>query len=108
MEQYERDVKKHGKNLAKLNLACRLIKSVYWMLLRSRHRLTKNYEIIFLKDYIDISSPVLENSFQNDKQCVLKNLPLRDLMTFFLQPPAHDQLCNLAVVRDAGFDLIRF
>jgi transposase len=33
---YERDVKKHGKIRAKLNLARRLVKAVYWMLTRQQ------------------------------------------------------------------------
>jgi transposase len=34
--KYELDVKKHGKMIAKLNLARRLAKSVYWMLTRQQ------------------------------------------------------------------------
>ncbi len=35
-KKYEQDVKKHGKIVAKLNLARRLTKSVYWMLIRQQ------------------------------------------------------------------------
>jgi transposase len=34
--KYDRDVKKHGKMIAKLNLARRIVKSVYWMLIRQQ------------------------------------------------------------------------
>ncbi len=34
--KYEQDVKKHGKIRAKLNLARRLVKAVYWMLARQQ------------------------------------------------------------------------
>jgi transposase len=35
-KKYEHDVKKHGKNQAKLNLARRLAKAIYWMLIRQQ------------------------------------------------------------------------
>jgi transposase len=34
--KYELDVKKHGKTIAKLNLARRLVKTIYWMLIRQQ------------------------------------------------------------------------
>ena len=34
--KYEQDVKRHGKIIAKLNLARRLAKAVYWMLTRQQ------------------------------------------------------------------------
>ena len=34
--KYDHDVKKHGKIVAKLNLARKLVKSVYWMLIRQQ------------------------------------------------------------------------
>ena len=35
-DKYQRDVKKHGKSRAKVNLARRLVKTVYWMLNRQQ------------------------------------------------------------------------
>ena len=34
--KYDRDVKKYGKTIAKLNLARRIAKAVYWMLTRQQ------------------------------------------------------------------------
>ncbi len=34
--KYEIDVKKHGKMIAKLNLARRIVKNIYWMLTRQQ------------------------------------------------------------------------
>jgi transposase len=36
-KKYELDVKKHGKMIAKLNLARRIIKTIYWMLIRQQY-----------------------------------------------------------------------